>query len=64
LIKKALTEKKKTQSFFFWDFYDSIAKLKLKQKIVQKSRNFSDYEIVTKLIKAEMDKSQIPISEL
>lgn len=51
LIKKALICKRKEKEFFIWDFYDSVARLKLKQLLSQKNRTFNDYLIVANLVK-------------
>lgn len=64
LIKKALICKRKEKELFIWEFYESVAKLKLKQLLTQKSRVFNDYEIVANLVKKEMDLSQNQVSDL
>ena len=56
LIKKALSCKKKYPKFI-WNFYDSVAKLKLKQLLLERSLKFKAYEIVGNLVKNEMLKS-------
>jgi hypothetical protein len=55
MIRRALEYKKKYPNFI-WKFYDSIAKLKLKQFLLEKNTKFSDYEIVPRLIEREMAK--------
>lgn len=55
MIRRALPEEKKLPTFK-WNFFESIAKLKLKQLVAEKNLKFSDYEIVPKLIKKQMEK--------
>lgn len=43
LIKKALNFKKFQKELFIWDFYDSVAKLKLRQLLMQKTKSFYEY---------------------
>ena len=50
LIKKALACKKKYPKFI-WNFYDSVAKLKLKQLLLERNQKFKDYEVVGNLVK-------------
>jgi hypothetical protein len=54
ITRKALQQHKLSKGFN-WQFYESISKLKLLQLLKKGSLNNSDYQIVPKLIKKEMD---------